>query len=294
MSSLKNLSNELETSGREEDATAVRELVEEGMKAGETRMTFLVKGCNHFVSSFKDLRISTATTLYEKIEFACPLCSKASNIAVPVFSKWLRDALLAKQDPKVSPPDLFGLVKKIEEITNLDEKFETCFSSYGYSDSSLAVIETEYGHAKQVDQWLSTMCTFFIEMKARAMGVHGLSMHSQDMFTEFLLIVEIRGFADTVKALGQAMEGVYLAKRVMVTHWYQLWTEYKQSTEEYLEIQEKEMKWEPLRLDYLRLTGKLREACVDLRALADDEILKKADIHELFARLADRLVGLPH
>lgn len=290
MTTLKALQSELSSMGLDKDAEQASSLFRDSQMKSHEIFQFVPKGCGHFISDYKLITGTNTSLIYEANEFPCPLCSKASCIKIPVFSKSLREVLLKKESPSEKAPGLWDISEKLEMMNSNSQLRQYFHKCYGYPASIQAIMEQERSNLKQASDSIAAAFNEFYTMKSKT-SVFEISAtermaDEQDMFNGFARIVEITGFADTIKNMSQAMEGVYLVTRLKVID------DYESIPAEDLEGEDLENGLHPLKkmqFDYAKL--KLTEYVDALERQADDEKLFQTDLHALYTSLCDVLVG---
>lgn len=188
---------------------------------------------------------------------------------------------------------LADLIEIVQSKLEPDQLFEACFTCCEYPQTSLEKFKEELQPVDFARKLLLKALHGFIEFKTKALDKDKIEMHLQDMFTDFLMMVEIRGFADTIKVLGQSMEGIYLVQRLNLIQNFRLWHE--QRSIQHLEGLERHQirdQYEKIGPEITRAVNKLRSDCSVLASLAEDDRLKQTDLHSLFSSCADSLVDL--
>lgn len=160
-------------------------------------------------------------------EFPCPLCNKASNVYLPVYSKFVRDALLVVDvSDKRAAPDLEKLLAFIGNVKSETRCFNDLdwFRSYSEARGDLNLKIEELAGTKAMIHGYNLALSTFTAFKTHALGPEFSDSIGQTgwiakylgSWREWLMAANVISFASFIKNFGSSMDSHYITLRLIV------------------------------------------------------------------------------
>lgn len=287
--------------GADEDQIAqIKNLAEEAKLECRTRKAPVIKLCKHYLSDFHPIPKSQLSGLYEADEFPCPLCSKPSNMMLPVFPKKLRDLVIQVKDKDTN----FDLVAMIKDLMTMGSSISQVVQKHCLNvailDETATAIKHAFRKTKRSFKAIERSEKHFLKTVKDFAGFASKVSRPRTFLKSLGGLIETIGFGSMIDQFSKSMNSQYSLIRIAdYLHHAKIFKKLKSNKPPTIlkkKSKSSQDKIIPFSLDnYLKRTKRFNLALKDLAgdlitALSNPEFCKKTNLTELYCDLAMNLV----